>query len=83
MFMDSLGELMPMEGKLHKTVQAEDFVDSKKWVSISREHSKNVTHSKSNSELLSWLYLEARVRIRRKAGNLQQSMRSLSRMLVL
>ncbi|KAK0399120.1 hypothetical protein QR680_002906 [Steinernema hermaphroditum] len=63
--------------------EAEDFVDSKKWVSISREHSKNVTHSKSNSELLSWLDLEARVRIRRKAGNLQQSMRSLSRMLVL
>ncbi|KAK0399161.1 hypothetical protein QR680_002925 [Steinernema hermaphroditum] len=70
-------------GIAERPFSTEDFVDSKKWVSISREHSKNVTHSKSNSELLSWLYLEARVRIRRKAGNLQQSMRSLSRMLVL
>ncbi|KAK0399118.1 hypothetical protein QR680_002906 [Steinernema hermaphroditum] len=70
-------------GIAERPFSTEDFVDSKKWVSISREHSKNVTHSKSNSELLSWLDLEARVRIRRKAGNLQQSMRSLSRMLVL
>ncbi|KAK0421394.1 hypothetical protein QR680_015210 [Steinernema hermaphroditum] len=37
--------------------EVEDFVDSKKWVSISRDHSKNVIHNKSDSGLLSWFGL--------------------------
>ncbi|TKR64527.1 hypothetical protein L596_025041 [Steinernema carpocapsae] len=37
--------------------EVEDFVDSKKWVSILRDHSKKVVHNKHDSGLLSWFGL--------------------------